>query len=240
MPAPSGRLQEGGVDNVIETAKKLGITTLAQHFDPTFGNHPAVTYGASIATGGANIRAVDMAYMDATIANMGEDGRYAAPTPKYVELKNLKSTRPRYRRRLRHAPSGRASSSSAGTSASPARANWTRSSSSKCATRTATVLYTRAGPARLRSRSSTPAPSGCCTASCRIARRASSSGVAAVQTTTSWPRLLRRRREDPGGREDRHAAGSAPRQRHPRNVDDGLLARMRRRRSGWATPTTNS
>lgn len=82
---------EGGVDNVIQTAQKLGITTLAQHFDPTFGNHEAVTYGASIATGGANIRAVDMAYMDATIANMGKmigTKHYA----EYVELKNLKST----------------------------------------------------------------------------------------------------------------------------------------------------
>ncbi|MBK9611826.1 transglycosylase domain-containing protein [Candidatus Amarobacter glycogenicus] len=83
--------QEGGVDNVIETAKKLGITTLEQHFDPTFGNHQAVTYGASIATGGANIRAVDMAYMDATIANMGKmigTKSYA----EYVPLKDLKNT----------------------------------------------------------------------------------------------------------------------------------------------------
>ena len=30
-----------------------------------------ITYGASIATGGANVRAIDMAYMNATIANMG-------------------------------------------------------------------------------------------------------------------------------------------------------------------------
>jgi membrane peptidoglycan carboxypeptidase len=77
--------QEGGVDNVIETAKKLGITTLAQHFDPTFQDHAAITYGASIATGGANIRAIDMAYMDATIANMGK----MIGTPhlaQYVEL----------------------------------------------------------------------------------------------------------------------------------------------------------
>ncbi|MGB4862259.1 MAG: transglycosylase domain-containing protein, partial [Tepidiformaceae bacterium] len=82
---------EGGVDNVIETAKKLGITTLEQHFDPTFSNHQAVTYGASIATGGANIKAVDMAFMDATIANMGK----MVGTPsyaKYVDLKDLKDT----------------------------------------------------------------------------------------------------------------------------------------------------
>ncbi len=82
---------EGGVDNVIEMAKKLGITTLAQGFDPTFSNHKAVTYGASIATGGANIRAVDMAYMDATIANMGK----MVGTPslaEYVDIKTLRST----------------------------------------------------------------------------------------------------------------------------------------------------
>lgn len=82
--------QEGGIDNVIATAKKLGITTLEQHFDPTFSNHDAVTYGASIATGGANIRAIDMAYMDATIANMGK----MVGTPHYAEyvaLDKLKS-----------------------------------------------------------------------------------------------------------------------------------------------------
>jgi membrane peptidoglycan carboxypeptidase len=83
--------QEGGIDNVIETAKKLGITTLEQHFDPTFSNHEAITYGASIATGGANIRAIDMAFMDATIANMGK----MVGTPhfaEYVELDDLKNT----------------------------------------------------------------------------------------------------------------------------------------------------
>ncbi|MGE3076932.1 MAG: transglycosylase domain-containing protein [Dehalococcoidia bacterium] len=82
---------EGGVDNVIETAKKLGITTLNQHFDPTFSNHEAITYGASIATGGANIRAVDMAYMDATIANMGK----MVGTPsyaQYLDLSEMKDT----------------------------------------------------------------------------------------------------------------------------------------------------
>jgi len=82
--------QEGGVDNVIAMAKKLGITTLDQYFDPTFRSHPDVTYGASIATGGANIRAIDMAYMNATIANMGT--MIGVPTyAKTVQLKDLKS-----------------------------------------------------------------------------------------------------------------------------------------------------
>ncbi len=83
--------QEAGVDYVIEIAKALGITTLEQRFDPTFRAHIDVTYGASIATGGANIRAIDMAYMDATIANMG----VMVGTPhlaEYVELDQLKST----------------------------------------------------------------------------------------------------------------------------------------------------
>lgn len=83
--------QEGGVDNVIAMAKKLGITTLDQRFDPTFRSHPDVTYGASIATGGANIRAIDMAYMNATLANMGT----MIGVPSYattVQLKDLKST----------------------------------------------------------------------------------------------------------------------------------------------------
>jgi len=62
---------EVGVDNVIDVASALGITTLAQGFDPTFYSHDSVYYGPSIATGGANIRAIDMAYMDATFANMG-------------------------------------------------------------------------------------------------------------------------------------------------------------------------
>ncbi len=63
--------QEAGIDNVITMAKLLGITTIDQQFDPTFVSHLDIYYGASIATGGANIRAVDMAYMNATIANMG-------------------------------------------------------------------------------------------------------------------------------------------------------------------------
>ena len=63
--------QEAGIENVITMAKRLGITTLQQQFDPTFVSHLDIYYGATIATGGANIRAVDMAYMNATIANMG-------------------------------------------------------------------------------------------------------------------------------------------------------------------------
>ncbi len=62
---------ETGVDNVISMAKALGITTLEQGFDPTFRYHPGVIYGPAIATGGANVRVIDMAYMDSTIANMG-------------------------------------------------------------------------------------------------------------------------------------------------------------------------
>lgn len=83
--------QEAGVDNVIKVAKALGITTLEQRFDPTFRSHPDVTYGASIATGGANIRAIDMAYMDATIANMGK--MVGVPhLARYVKVSELKST----------------------------------------------------------------------------------------------------------------------------------------------------
>ncbi|MGH2607490.1 MAG: transglycosylase domain-containing protein [Tepidiformaceae bacterium] len=82
---------EVGADGVIAMAKQLGITTLDQHFDPTFVAHEVVTYGASIATGGANIRAIDMAYMDTVIANMGVMvglPHYAD----YVELGDLKGT----------------------------------------------------------------------------------------------------------------------------------------------------
>jgi membrane peptidoglycan carboxypeptidase len=64
--------QEAGIDNVIAKAKAVGITTLDQYFDPTFNDHQAVTYGASIATGGANIRAIDMAYAFSVFANMGQ------------------------------------------------------------------------------------------------------------------------------------------------------------------------
>lgn len=82
---------EVGPDNVIAMAKKLGITTLDQNFDPTFRSHPDVTYGASIATGGANIRIIDMAYMNSVIANMGV--MVGVPTlAKTVQLKDLKST----------------------------------------------------------------------------------------------------------------------------------------------------
>ncbi len=62
---------EVGTEQVIEMTKRLGITTLHQGFDPTFLDHDGMIYGPTIATGGANIRAVDLAYMNATIANMG-------------------------------------------------------------------------------------------------------------------------------------------------------------------------
>jgi membrane peptidoglycan carboxypeptidase len=62
---------EAGVDNIILMAKALGITTLDQRFDPTFRDHNSVIYGPAIATGGANVRPIDMAYMEATISNMG-------------------------------------------------------------------------------------------------------------------------------------------------------------------------
>ncbi len=82
---------EAGTDNVIEMAKKVGITTLQQFFDPTFSNHKAITYGASIATGGANLRAIDMAYMNSVIANMGV--MVGVPTlARTIEPANLKST----------------------------------------------------------------------------------------------------------------------------------------------------
>ena len=77
--------QEAGVANVIEVAKRLGITTLEQFFDPTFVSHLDVDYGPSIATGGANIRAIDMAYMNATIANMG----VMVGVPHYAETIDL-------------------------------------------------------------------------------------------------------------------------------------------------------
>ena len=77
--------QEAGVNNVIEMAKHLGITTLEQFFDPTFVSHLDVDYGPSIATGGANIRAIDMAYMNATIANMG----VMVGVPHYAETIDL-------------------------------------------------------------------------------------------------------------------------------------------------------
>jgi membrane peptidoglycan carboxypeptidase len=77
---------EGGVDNVIALAGKMGITTLAQNFDPTFLSHPDVTYGASIATGGANIRAIDMAYMNTVFSNMG----VMVGVPSYATYRDVK------------------------------------------------------------------------------------------------------------------------------------------------------
>ncbi|MCA9831265.1 MAG: transglycosylase domain-containing protein [Dehalococcoidia bacterium] len=83
--------ETAGVDNVIEMAKKVGITTLDQHFDPTFVDHEAVTYGASIATGGANIRAIDLAYANSVFANMGV--MVGVPTlAQTVDIGSLKGT----------------------------------------------------------------------------------------------------------------------------------------------------
>lgn len=81
---------EAGLPTVIEYAKRMGITTLDQSFDPTFLDHERAYYGPSIATGGANIRVADLAYMNATIANMGE--MVGVPhLAEYVELDELQS-----------------------------------------------------------------------------------------------------------------------------------------------------
>ena len=53
---------EAGVPVVIDTAHKLGITTLT---DPE-------NYGVAVATGGANITLLDMTYMYSTLANAGQ------------------------------------------------------------------------------------------------------------------------------------------------------------------------
>jgi len=68
-----------GVQNVIETAQKMGITTLG---DPG-------QYGASIATGGANITMLDMAYSYTTLArngNMIGDSVIGTPKPGFRTL----------------------------------------------------------------------------------------------------------------------------------------------------------
>ncbi|HET7737539.1 MAG TPA: transglycosylase domain-containing protein, partial [Tepidiformaceae bacterium] len=83
---------EAGPDNVIEMAKKLGITTLQQGFDPTFVAHSDISYGASIATGGANIRVVDMAYMQTVFANMGVMVGTPTRTGDPIDLDELKGT----------------------------------------------------------------------------------------------------------------------------------------------------
>ena len=83
--------QEVGIDNVIEMAKKMGITTLQQGFDPTFRDHSSVYYGPSIATGGANVHLIDMAYMNSVIANMGV--MVGVPTlAKTMNMDDLQST----------------------------------------------------------------------------------------------------------------------------------------------------
>ena len=64
--------EEASPDVVLDYARRLGMNTLAQGFDPTFLNHDASYYGPAVATGGANIRVADLAYLNATFANMGE------------------------------------------------------------------------------------------------------------------------------------------------------------------------
>ena len=81
---------EAGLDKVIEMAKRLGITTLQQNFDPTFRSHESVDYGPSIATGGANVRPIDMAVMNATIANLG-----VMPLPPYIAARRAEDDRDR-------------------------------------------------------------------------------------------------------------------------------------------------
>lgn len=83
---------EATPDNVIEMAKRLGITTLEQGFDPTFVAHADITYGPSIATGGANIRVVDMAYMETVFANMGAMVGTPTLTGDPINLDDLKGT----------------------------------------------------------------------------------------------------------------------------------------------------
>ncbi|MFS8087414.1 MAG: hypothetical protein ACMG6H_17415, partial [Acidobacteriota bacterium] len=62
---------EVGVDAILDIAAKLGITTLAMNFDPNWLNHADATYGPTLGNAGVNIRAIDMAYVNATLANMG-------------------------------------------------------------------------------------------------------------------------------------------------------------------------
>ena len=83
---------EAGTDNVIEMAKAVGITTLQQYFDPTWSNHEGLTYGATIATGGANIMALDMAYMNTVIANMG----VMVGLPHYAETIDMDELKAKY------------------------------------------------------------------------------------------------------------------------------------------------
>ncbi|MFN8615588.1 MAG: transglycosylase domain-containing protein [Dehalococcoidia bacterium] len=82
---------EGGVDNVIEMAKKLGITTLSQGFDPTFSNQ------------GRELRRLHRDWWRATSAQSTWRtwtrrsrtwGRWSARRrlPEYADIKTLKST----------------------------------------------------------------------------------------------------------------------------------------------------
>lgn len=82
--------EEVGIEWILDVAARLGITTLAQHFDPSWQDHAAVTYGSSAGTLGPNVRAIDLAFMNATIANMGV--MVGTPTlASSLDLGNLKA-----------------------------------------------------------------------------------------------------------------------------------------------------
>jgi membrane peptidoglycan carboxypeptidase len=60
---PANRTAEDvGVTRVLDTAHRLGVTTMVNE---------DFNYGPSIATGGSNIKSLDMAYVNATFSNMG-------------------------------------------------------------------------------------------------------------------------------------------------------------------------
>jgi membrane peptidoglycan carboxypeptidase len=63
---------EAGIEAVLSMAAKLGITTLASNFDPSWLNHGDTVYGVNVGSAGVNVRAIDLAFALATVANMGE------------------------------------------------------------------------------------------------------------------------------------------------------------------------
>ena len=110
---------------------------------PHLPRHPDVQYGASIATGGANVRAIDMAYMNATIAQHGHDDRRAdarqdcADSPAQSSPIDTGADYDKARSQaLDFAPGQHPPAR--------ARASWTPSSSSRSRTATATSLYDHA------------------------------------------------------------------------------------------------
>jgi membrane peptidoglycan carboxypeptidase len=70
-----------GISNIIDTAHKMGITTMADDG----------TYGASIATGGANLTMLDLAYAYTTLARNGNmiGDTAQAPNPKPADYRPL-------------------------------------------------------------------------------------------------------------------------------------------------------